>query len=52
MDGLQASMAIRKELRLDIPIIALTANTFQEDVDNCMNAGMNDTWVNLIKKSS
>ena len=42
MDGLQASMAIRKELRLDIPIIALTANTFQEDVDNCMNAGMND----------
>jgi signal transduction histidine kinase/ActR/RegA family two-component response regulator len=42
MDGLQASMAIRKELRLDIPIVALTANTFSEDVENCMNAGMND----------
>ncbi len=42
MDGLQASMAIRKELRLDVPIIALTANTFQDDVDNCFNAGMND----------
>ena len=42
MDGLQASMAIRKELRLDVPIVALTANTFQEDVENCINAGMND----------
>jgi signal transduction histidine kinase/ActR/RegA family two-component response regulator len=42
MDGLQASMAIRKELRLDVPIVALTANTFSEDVENCMNAGMND----------
>jgi CheY-like chemotaxis protein len=42
MDGLQASMAIRKELHLDIPIIALTANTFKEDVENCINAGMND----------
>ena len=42
MDGLQASMAIRKELHLDVPIVALTANTFQEDVENCLNAGMND----------
>jgi signal transduction histidine kinase/CheY-like chemotaxis protein len=42
MDGLQASMAIRKELRLDVPIVALTANTFHEDVENCFNAGMND----------
>lgn len=42
MDGLQASMAIRKELHLDIPIVALTANIFNEDVENCLNAGMND----------
>ena len=42
MDGLQASMAIRKELHLDVPIVALTANTFKEDVENCINAGMND----------
>jgi signal transduction histidine kinase/ActR/RegA family two-component response regulator len=42
MDGIQASMAIRKELHLDVPIVALTANTFSEDVENCMNAGMND----------
>jgi signal transduction histidine kinase/ActR/RegA family two-component response regulator len=42
MDGLQASMAIRKELHLDVPIVALTANTFNEDVENCFNAGMND----------
>jgi CheY-like chemotaxis protein len=42
MDGLQASMAIRKELHLNMPIVALTANTFSEDVENCFNAGMND----------
>ncbi len=42
MDGLQTSMAIRKELHLDIPIVALTANIFKEDVENCISAGMND----------
>lgn len=42
-NGLEAAMAIRKETRLDaksIPIIAMTANTFQEDRESAREAGM------------
>jgi CheY-like chemotaxis protein len=44
MDGLQATMAIRKLPRADaqkIPIIALTANAFDEDVQRSLQAGLN-----------
>ena len=44
MDGLTASAAIRVMERSDarsIPIIALTANAFDEDVNNSLEAGMN-----------
>ncbi len=44
MDGLKATQAIRELARPDagtIPIIALTANAYEEDVDKCMKAGMN-----------
>ncbi len=43
MNGLQAASAIRSLERPDaqtIPIIAMTANTFQEDVDAALAAGM------------
>jgi CheY-like chemotaxis protein len=44
MDGLEATEAIRKLNRPDakqIPIIALTANAFDEDVQRSLQAGMN-----------
>ena len=44
MDGLEATEAIRKLDRPDakqIPIIALTANAFDEDVQRSLQAGMN-----------
>ena len=44
IDGLEASRLIRKmdiPKAKSIPIIAMTANAFQEDVERCMNSGMN-----------
>ena len=44
MDGLTAARAIRALDRPDartIPIIAMTANAFQEDAEKCLAAGMN-----------
>lgn len=45
MNGLEAAKTIRNLDRPDaksIPIIAMTANAFAEDVKNCLDAGMND----------
>ena len=40
MDGYEATRKIR-EMGKTVPIIAMTANVFKEDVDNCFAAGMN-----------
>ena len=45
MDGITSTKQIRmleKEDAKVVPIIAMTANTFKEDVENAMDAGMND----------
>ena len=45
MDGCQAAAAIRSSGRADsdgIPIIAVTANAFAEDISRTTQAGMND----------
>ncbi len=45
MDGIASAKAIRAAGRPDaetVPILALSANTFQEDIAACRDAGMND----------
>jgi signal transduction histidine kinase/DNA-binding response OmpR family regulator len=45
MDGFQAARLIRAERSANaatIPIVAMTANVFKEDVKRCQEAGMND----------
>ena len=44
MDGFEATRIIRAQGTMNaktIPIIAMTANVFKEDVNNCLKAGMN-----------
>ena len=44
MGGLEATRLIRalpEQRRNVLPIIAMTANVFQDDIDACMEAGMN-----------
>ena len=55
MDGFQATKAIRA---LDIPraktipIIAITAHAFKEDIDHCLESGMNDHLAKPIDEKS
>ena len=52
MNGYEATRRIRGLNRLDaktIPIIAMTANAFAEDVDESRNAGMNEHISKLLE---
>jgi CheY-like chemotaxis protein len=42
LDGLSATRAIRSQLGDALPIVALTANAFSDDVTECLAAGMTD----------
>jgi signal transduction histidine kinase/DNA-binding response OmpR family regulator len=52
MNGFEAAEVIRKELRLDIPIIALTAHSMQTDLQKCLDLGMNDYLSKPFRKDS
>lgn len=41
MDGVAATKKIRNELDTSVKIIGLSANTVQDDIESCINAGMN-----------
>jgi two-component system sensor histidine kinase/response regulator len=41
MDGLSATLVIRNELKIDTPIVAMTAHSMQEDIEQSLAAGMN-----------
>jgi len=46
MDGYEATRKIREieqgTAREPVPIVAMTANVFREDIEKCLSAGMND----------
>ncbi|MCS4302425.1 PAS domain-containing hybrid sensor histidine kinase/response regulator [Chryseobacterium sp. BIGb0232] len=41
LDGIETTKILRNELGSTTPIIALTANAFKTEIDNCISAGMN-----------
>jgi hypothetical protein len=42
MDGYTATRMLRQKYKTTIPIIGLTANVYKEDINQCIEAGMND----------
>lgn len=42
MDGISATRLIRNELKLEIPVIAMTAGVMYTERDRCLQSGMND----------
>lgn len=42
MDGYEATKYIRSEMKLSIPIIAMTASALKGEKDKCLEIGMND----------
>ncbi len=50
MNGFQAAETIRSEITGKVPIIAVTANAFKEDIERTKEAGMNDFIAKPYKK--
>lgn len=54
MDGYEATKALRALARPDakkVPIIAMTADAFNEDIEKCHAVGMNDHIAKPIEPS-
>ncbi|MEW6991234.1 response regulator [Colwelliaceae bacterium 6441] len=49
MDGITATIEIRKQEKfVDLPIIAMTAHAMQEELQKCLDVGMNDYFTKPI----
>jgi signal transduction histidine kinase/CheY-like chemotaxis protein/HPt (histidine-containing phosphotransfer) domain-containing protein len=51
MDGYTATSVIRNELKMDIPIIAMTAHAMVGEKEKCLQLGMNDYVSKPIKET-
>jgi signal transduction histidine kinase/CheY-like chemotaxis protein len=51
MDGYTATGIIRNELKMDIPIIAMTAHALAGEKEKCLHLGMNDYVSKPIKET-
>ena len=51
MDGYTATTIIRNELKLDVPIIAMTAHAMVGEKERCLQLGMNDYVSKPIKET-
>ncbi|RYD96008.1 MAG: response regulator, partial [Sphingobacteriales bacterium] len=51
MDGYAATQAIRSELQLEVPIIAMTAHAMTGEKERCLSLGMNDYISKPIKEA-
>ena len=49
MDGIEATQLLRTKYRLDIPVIALTADAMKDTKANMIDAGMDDILLKPIK---
>ena len=51
MDGFEATRAIRSQLKLDLPVIAISADAAKSDVENAKVTGMDDYMTKPFKQS-
>lgn len=51
MDGIECTKYIRNKLKLNVPIIAFTANVFKNDLENYLKLGINDYLTKPFKES-
>ncbi len=51
MDGYTATSVIRNELKMDVPIIAMTAHAMVGEKEKCLQLGMNDYVSKPIKET-
>lgn len=51
MDGYTATSVIRNEMRMDVPIIAMTAHAMVGEKEKCLQLGMNDYVSKPIKET-